>query len=316
MKVHQGLENFKKLSYGIVTSGTFDGVHQGHIQILDRLKSIKKSTGGETLVITYWPHPRMVLHPEDNSLKLLSTLEEKMHLLSIQGVDHLVIIPFTAEFSQLSSEEFIRNILVEKIGTRKLVIGYDHKFGKNREGSFEHLLENSGKYGFEVEEIPAHEVDAVTVSSTKIRNALLRGEVEIAEHYLGRYYSFTGKVTDGLKIGKKIGFPTANLIIEHDYKLIPKDGIYSCLCKTGKVHKGMIYIGERPTLSNASHTVEVNLFDFQENLYGENITVTPVKFLREDQKFDNLQLLSEQIAIDEKNARQSLLEIPLSRFPV
>ncbi|MCI0750858.1 MAG: riboflavin biosynthesis protein RibF, partial [Flammeovirgaceae bacterium] len=244
MKIYHGIDDFVRLPYAVVTSGTFDGVHVGHQKILARVKEIAARNKGETVVITFWPHPRMVLHPEDKSLKLLNTFEEKAALLKTQGIQHLVRIPFTKEFSQLTSEEFIHKILVDTIGTKKLVIGYDHHFGKNREGSFEQLKIAAPQYGFDVEEITRQEVDHISVSSTKIRHALESGDIETASHLLGQPYSITGRVMPGDKIGRLIGFPTANLEIDSQYKLIPSDGIYAV--RVSLEHdwfEGMLYIG-------------------------------------------------------------------------
>ncbi|HEY8400095.1 MAG TPA: bifunctional riboflavin kinase/FMN adenylyltransferase, partial [Cytophagaceae bacterium] len=230
MKVYHSLEEFQPLHYAVVTSGTFDGVHKGHQKILARLKEITAECNGEAVVITFWPHPRKILqNSQENDLKLLSTLDEKIHLLKEHGIDHLLIIPFTKEFSQMTSEQFIKTVLSEKINTKKLVIGYDHKFGKNREGSFEHLKENGPIYGFTVEEIPKQDIDHIAISSTNIRKALIEGKINTATEYLGRYYSFTGKVIEGNKLGRKIGYPTANLQLPTEEKIVPKDGVYAVL---------------------------------------------------------------------------------------
>src|SRR5689334_16610983 len=223
MKIYHGIDDFVRLNYAVVTSGTFDGVHVGHQKILSRLRETAGKNGGETVVITFWPHPRLVLHPEDTSLKLLNTFEEKAALLKAQGIHHLVRIPFTKEFSQLSSEEFITQIIVNTIGTRKLVIGHDHHFGKNREGSFEQLLADGPKYGFAVEEIPRQDIDHVGVSSTKIRQALEEGDIDTATHFLGNFYSLTGRVVMGDKLGRLLGYPTANIEVDTAYKLVPAD---------------------------------------------------------------------------------------------
>jgi len=210
MKIYRTLDEFRKLPYAVVTSGTSDGVHLGHQKILARLREISQATGGESVVITYWPHPRMVVSGATD-LQLLSTIEEKMDLLEEQQVNHLLIIPFTRDFSELTSEQFIRQVLVDTIGTRKLVIGYDHRFGRNREGSFEHLSQNAARYGFDVEEIPRQDVDHVGVSSSKIRQALLEGNVHIAAEYLGRPYNLSDVVVKGNQLGRTIGYPTANI---------------------------------------------------------------------------------------------------------
>jgi riboflavin kinase / FMN adenylyltransferase len=303
MKVHQGLDNFVKLPFAVVTSGTFDGVHIGHQKILNRLRETAKQYRGETVVITYWPHPRLIVSTDSADLKLLSTIDEKIELLAKYSVDHLVIIPFTKEFSQLTSEQFITSILVEKIGTKKLVIGYDHRFGKNREGSFEHLQQNSSRYGFEVEEIPRQDIEDVGVSSSRIRTALSTGHVHIANEYLGNMYSITGKVVHGDKLGRTIGFPTANVEVAESYKLIPMDGIYAAriLCHNN-IFNGMLYIGTRPTLESKIRTIEVHIFDFDEDIYNETITIFFAELIREDEKFSDIAALQEKLHSDRERA--------------
>jgi riboflavin kinase/FMN adenylyltransferase len=307
MKIYHGIDDFSRLDYAVVTSGTFDGVHLGHQKILSRLHEIAEKNGGETVVITYWPHPRLVLHPEDETLKLLNTFEEKAAFLKEQGIQHLVRIPFTKEFSQLSSEEFIQMILVETIGTKKLVIGYDHRFGHNREGSFENLRDNGPQYGFEVEEIPQQDVDHVAVSSSKIRKALEEGDIDTATHFLGRPYSLTGRVVIGDKLGRQLGYPTANIEVETKYKLIPADGIYAATAQHGhNVYKGMLYIGHRPTIDGVKRNIEINLFDFNQDIYGESLTLNFHQLLRGDKKFDNLDGLIEQLGLDKVAALRAL----------
>ena len=303
MKIYEGLESFNRLPRAIVTSGTFDGVHIGHQQILAKLIALAKKEGGETVVITFWPHPRLVLHPDSKDLKLLSTFEEKASLLAKSGVDHLIKIAFTPEFAQLSSTEFIQQILIDAIGTTHLVIGYDHRFGKNREGSFDHLVANKEKYGFEVEEISRQDVDSVGVSSTRIRNALAAGQVEIASEYLGRPYSFSGTVVEGDKIGRTLGYPTANISVAATYKLIPADGVYAVeVGIDGQSFKGMLYIGNRSTLDGQQRRVEVNIFDFNENLYNKELSVFLIRQIRTELTFDSLDALKAQLHLDKEAA--------------
>ncbi len=312
MKIYHGIDDFVKLDNAIVTSGTFDGVHVGHQTILSRINEIARKHNGETVVITFWPHPRLVLHPEDESLKLLNTFEEKAALLKEQGIQHLVRIPFTKEFSNLSSDEFIRKILVSTIGTKKLVIGYDHHFGKNREGSFEQLKINGPKYGFDVEEIPRQDVDHVGVSSTKIRQALEKGDIETANHFLGRPYSLTGRVISGDKIGRLIGYPTANIDVDTRYKLIPMHGIYAVtVLHENKWYKGMLYIGFRPTINGTKLNVEVNIFDFKKEIYGETITVNFHSLIRGDAKFSDLEQLKLQLKDDQDKAQAALSAVKI-----
>jgi riboflavin kinase / FMN adenylyltransferase len=307
MKIYHGIDDFSPLQFAVVTSGTFDGVHLGHKKIFSRLREIASRNFGETVVLTFWPHPRLVLHPEEDTLKLLNTFEEKAALLKDQGIQHLIRIPFTKEFSQLSSEQFIQEILVKTIGTRKLVIGYNHHFGKNREGSFEQLKLNAPRYGFEVEEIPKQEVDHVAVSSTQIRKALEAGDVETANHFLGQPYTLSGRVITGDRIGHTLGFPTANLEIDSKYKLIPADGIYAVIVRHEQDrYGGMLYIGYRPTLQGTRRNIEVNIFDFDKDIYGESLTVDFVKMLRGDQTFDSLDSMKVQLKKDKLAALEAL----------
>jgi len=310
MKIYHGIEDFTKLNYAVVTSGTFDGVHLGHQKILKRLKEIAENNNGETVVITFWPHPRLVLHPEDESLKLLNTFEEKAALLKDFGIQHLIRIPFTKEFSQLTSEQFIRQILVDTIGTKKLVIGYDHHFGKNREGSFEQLKLNAPTYGFEVEEIPRQDVDHIGVSSTKIRQALEKGDCELATHLIGRPYGLTGRVISGDKIGRLIGYPTANIDVDSKHKLIPMHGIYAVTVRhEHDTFGGMLYIGYRPTINGTRLNIEVNIFNFNKEIYGESISIAFHKLIRGDAKFADLEQLKQQLKIDQDMALEALKNI-------
>lgn len=307
MKIYEGLEGFTPVKNAVVTSGTFDGVHLGHQKILNRIREIARSIHGETVLITFWPHPRLVLYPNEHNLRLLSTFEEKAKLLRQFGIDHLITIPFTQEFSQMSSEAFIQKILIEAIQTKKLVIGYDHRFGKNREGSFDYLKANSKTLGFELEEISRQDVDEIGVSSTKIRKSLESGEVKMAMTYLGRQYELNGIVIKGQQIGRSIGFPTANIHIPNDYKLIPKDGVYAVEASVdGSLYKSMLNIGNRPTVNGTKKTVEANLFDFQGDLYDKQITVYFREFIRDEQKFENLDALKNQLILDQQTARSLL----------
>ncbi|WBL44466.1 bifunctional riboflavin kinase/FAD synthetase [Algoriphagus halophytocola] len=307
MKIYEGLSDFPKISNPVVTSGTFDGVHLGHQKILHRIREIARTIKGETVLLTFWPHPRLVLYPDEHNLRLLSTFEEKAKLLRQFGIDHLVTIPFTKEFSQLSSKEFIQTILVDQIQTKKLVIGYDHRFGKNREGSFEYLQANHQEFGFELEEISRQDVQDIGVSSTKIRQSLESGDISTAIDYLGRSYELNGIVIKGQQIGRSIGFPTANVHIPNDYKLIPKDGVYAVeALVNGSLYKAMLNIGNRPTVDGTKKTVEAHLFDFQGDLYDKQITVYLKAFLRDEQKFDGLEALKKQLFKDQRNAKNLL----------
>ena len=305
MKTYYSFADFDKVKNAVVTIGTFDGVHIGHRKIIFRINEIARQINGESVLMTFFPHPRMVLHPEDNSIKLLNTLNERIELLEQAGIDHLLIIPFTAEFAETSSEDFIRQVLVEKLGTKKLVIGYDHHFGKNREGSFMNLKNSASDYGFEVEEIPEQDINEVAVSSTKIRKSLMIGELSISKQYLGYDFELNGTVVRGDQIGRTIGFPTANIFVGEKYKLIPKDGIYAAMANiNGKQYAGMLYIGNRPTLNETKKVIELNIFDFDQDIYDQNIQVLLKEFIRDDQKFENLEALKAQLGNDEEVARR------------
>lgn len=300
MKIYSGTDNFGPVSNPVVTTGTFDGVHLGHQRIIQRLKEVAQKEGGETVLLTFHPHPRLVLFP-GTPLSLLTTQEEKAMLLERAGIDHLIVYPFTREFSQLSSNEFIRNILVERIGTKKLVIGYDHHFGHNREGSFEHLKEFGPVYGFTVEEIPAQDVDNVNVSSTRIRNALNSGNIAVANTYLGYQYFLSGTVVKGKQLGRTLGYPTANIQVQDPHKLVPADGIYAVKVGYGNnILKGMLSIGMNPTVNGQSRTIEVNIFNFDKDIYGETITIWFHSRIREEVKFESLEAMVKQIDNDKE----------------
>ncbi|MEK0442617.1 MAG: hypothetical protein RL403_1595 [Bacteroidota bacterium] len=303
MKIYQQLTDFHPPHFSVVTSGTFDGVHLGHQKILRRLQELANRKQGETVLLTYWPHPRLILQPEDKSLRLLTSLSEKVKLLEGMGVDHLIILPFTKELSQMSSEEFIRDILVDKIQTKTLVIGYDHKFGKNREGSFEYLQSHSHLFGFAIEEISRQDVDDLGVSSTKIRTALAQGDISIANKYLGRPYDLSGQVVKGQQIGRSIGFPTANIQIADNYKLLPRDGAYAVYADVNSIrYKAILNIGDRPTVDGEKKTIEAHLIDFEGDLYGQELRIYFQEFLREEKRFESLDALKNQLAVDRERA--------------
>lgn len=307
MKIYYDIDDFSPLPQAVVTSGTFDGVHLGHQKILTRLKEIAERSGGETVVITFWPHPRLILNPIESTLKILNTFEEKAELLKEQGIQHLLRIPFTKEFSQITSQEFITRILVKRIGTRKLVIGYDHRFGKNREGSFDQLKITGPTYGFDVEEIPRQDVDNIGVSSSKIRQALEAGDIETATHFLGRPYSISGRVVKGDRLGRMLGFPTANIDLDAHHKLVPVEGIYAVTVEHDhSVYKGMLYIGNRPTVDGTKRAIEVNIFDFSGDIYGETLKINLLAALRPDSKFSDLEALKEQLKKDKIHALATL----------
>lgn len=308
MIVHYGIDSMTPLPYAVVTSGTFDGVHLGHQKILQRLNEVARShPGGQSVVMTYWPHPRTVVSNDSQNLRLLSTLDEKIGLLEQAGVDHLVVIPFTRSFSQLTSEEFIQQILVNALGTKKLVIGYDHRFGRDREGGFDYIQAHQAEYGFEVEEIPRQDLEAVAISSSKIRAALSEGNVTAATRFLGREYSLTGTIVKGRQLGRTIGFPTANMQVDDAVKLIPANGVYAVdVEQGGQAYSGMLNIGFRPTVAGDHQTIETYLFDFDRDIYGEHMTLRFRAFLRPEQKFNGLPALMEQLHLDEQQARAVL----------
>lgn len=296
----------------MVTTGTFDGVHLGHRKILKQLNQVAEKIGGESVLLTFFPHPRMVLQP-DLELKLLNSQEEKIERLKSTGLDHLIIHPFSLEFSRTSSLDFVRNILVNQIGAKKLVIGYDHHFGRNREGSFAHLKEYGPVYGFEVEEIAAQDVDEVTVSSTKIREAIQNGEVERANEYLMYAFPLSGTVVKGEQIGRTLGYPTANIRVQDNYKVIPAKGVYAVQVNFPDRDQkapvnGMCNIGIRPTFGGKFPSIEVHLFDFSEDLYGRQVEILFLKGLRSEMKFDGPEALKKQLAQDEAMARSFLAQ--------
>ena len=290
----------------VLTIGTFDGVHLGHQKIIERVVATARQEGLLATIFTFFPHPRMVVQ-HDKSLKLIHTLEEKKQLLQRLGVDLLVVQPFNEAFAQLTAEEFVSTILVQHLNVKKVIIGYDHRFGRNRTANINDMRLFGEKYGFAVEEISVQEVDEVSVSSTKIREALNKGDVITAEHYLGTPYSLTGTVVHGLKLGRTLGYPTANIQVTEDYKLIPKDGVYAVYSYIGerKVY-GMMSIGKNPTIEGKGASIEVYFFDFNADLYDRELTIYFVKYLREERKFSSVALLKKQLQDDETTARKAI----------
>lgn len=305
MKVYANIQEFKSAKNVVVTIGTFDGVHLGHKVIIKQLKKAAEELGGESVVLTFFPHPRMVVFPDDNELKLLNTIEERKELLEKAGIDHLIIHPFSKVFSRLTAIEFVRDVLVNRLNIKKMVIGYDHHFGRNREGSFNDLVEFGEVYGFSVEEIPAQDIQQINVSSTKIRTSLLAGEIHAATQFLGYPYFITGTVVKGDKVGREIGFPTANIKPDEKHKLIPKNGVYAVKAVINKKeYKGMLNIGNRPTLKGINETIEVNIFDFDEEIYGQKIQVNFYERIRDEQAFEDLNELKNQLTIDKTKTIQ------------
>jgi riboflavin kinase/FMN adenylyltransferase len=299
MKIYHHIDEFTPLKNAVVTIGTFDGVHVGHRKIISQIIEIAKATGGETVLLTFFPHPRMILHPEDESLKLINTIPEKATLLEQLDVEHLIITPFSRDFSNQTAEEYIKYVLVERIGTKKIVIGYDHRFGKDREGGLNDLLRLGPVYGFDVIEIPEQDIDEVAISSTRIRTALLEGDIAMANACLGYPFFITGTVVRGDQVGRQLGYPTANIVIDERYKLIPSDGIYAARVNVGgEEYDGMAYIGSRPTINGLTRNIEVNIFDFSQDIYNQRIRLEFLHFIRGDMKFSSLDELKAQIALD------------------
>tara|TARA_R110000850_G_scaffold201744_1_gene327602 strand:- start:45411 stop:46292 length:882 start_codon:yes stop_codon:yes gene_type:complete len=291
-----------------LTLGTFDGVHIGHQKILQKLVKQANANGLESILLTFFPHPRMVLK-QDEKIQLLNTIEEKSKLIEETGVDNLIIHPFDSTFSELSAEEFVKKILIDKLNLAKIIIGYDHKFGKNRSADINDLIILGKKYNFEVEQISAKEIDDISISSTKIRKALLNGNIELVTSYLGHNYSFFGTIVEGKKIGRTINYPTANLQISEDYKLIPKNGVYVVSSNIdNKTIFGMMNIGNNPTVHGDSESIEIHFFNFNEDIYTKKICVNLLSRIRDEQKFDSLNELKKQLDLDKKYSENYILE--------
>jgi riboflavin kinase / FMN adenylyltransferase len=311
LKVHHSLESLPPIKKPVLTLGTFDGVHLGHQSILNHLIRTAKEIGGESVVFTFHPHPRVALNPDDHGLELIQAIEDRIEKLQKTGIDHLILFPFTKEFSRLSATEFVRNILVNQLHIHTLTIGYNHHFGRNREGSIELLRELAPVYGFFVDEIPAVTESLTNVSSTKIREAISSGNVREANLFLGGTYHFKGIVVQGDRIGHKIGFPTANIIIDK-IQLVPKSGVFAVRVNhKGKFYNGMMNIGNRPTITtNGERRVEIHLFDFSETIYGDELAVYLIDRVREEKSFASLEALTAQLKQDEIHCRHILEQFP------
>jgi riboflavin kinase/FMN adenylyltransferase len=317
MKVYSNIENLPSFNKAVVTIGTFDGVHLGHQQIIEQLKKEAQAIGGETVLVTFDPHPRKIV--SNKPLQLINSLPEKIELLQNQGVDNIVVVPFTRSFSSQTANEYVEDFLVKKFHPHTVIIGYDHRFGKDRSGDFHLLEEYAGRHAFKLIEIPVHLVDEAAISSTKIREALLNGWLEDACRFLGYDYFFEGLVVQGNKLGRTIGYPTANLQPKMEDKLIPGNGVYAVTVEIIKEQenknkvlppfKGMMNIGTRPTVDGTKRVIEVNIFDFDEDIYGATLRVYLKKFLRQEQKFNGLDALKEQLAKDKLDALHCLTSI-------
>lgn len=298
MKIYQSTINFSTNRKTIITIGTFDGVHLGHQSILKKVVEAKENNTYEASLLTFFPHPRMVLQ-QDTSIKLLNTIDEKAELLDKFGIDNLIIHPFDAAFSNLSAEEFVKEILIDRLNIHKIIIGHDHRFGKNRTADINDLISFGKKYGFEVEQINAHEIDEIAISSTKIRKALMEGNIKLANQFLGYSYFISGKVIEGKKIGRTLGFPTANIQINESYKLLPKNGVYIVSSEINDIlYFGMMNIGNNPTLGENEQSIEVHYFDMIENIYNKKLKISILEHIRDEQKFNSLTELQAQLEKD------------------
>lgn len=313
MKVFRNIIETRHIPYAVVTIGTFDGVHLGHQAIFRRMKALAENIGGETVVVTFSPHPRQVLNIDSSHLRFINTPEEKLRRFEESGIDNVVIINFTKEFSRTPSEVFIKDYIIDNIRPVYIVVGYDHHFGKNRMGDFGLLSDLMKKYSFKVERIAAQDIENIAISSTKIRNALNQGNVKSANRLLGYTYSITSEVVSGNKIGRTLGFPTANLVLPREYMLIGNLGVYACLVDyKGLTYKAMANIGHRPTIGDRSEDnpiIEVNLFDFEGDLYGEQISVRFIDRIRDEVKFGGLDELKSQLELDREKAKEILTQL-------
>ena len=305
MKIYHSIKEFPSDIDTIITIGTFDGVHKGHKEIVGRLNSTAKKEGLESVLLTFYPHPRHVLFPDDQELRLINTIEEKKEALRNTDLQNLVIHKFTKEFSRTKSINFIRDVLVNKLNMKYMVVGHNHHFGKNREGTYDNLLEMSELYDFRIEKIAPQDIDGITISSTKIRNAIKDGDIKKANSYLCCDFSVSGKVVQGNKIGSSIGFPTANIKIDNKWKILPADGVYAVkVYLNNNQYYAMLNIGKRPTISDKRNAIEVYIFDFSADIYGANIKVKFVKRIRDEKRFNDLGSLKSQLKIDAINCKQ------------
>ena len=300
MRIFDNLKSYSSEKESILTIGTFDGVHIGHNKILKRLIQDSKKNNLSSLVMTFFPHPRMILN-KSHEIKMIDTIDEKINLLEKTGLDNLIIHPFDNNFSKIRAKEFVEEILIKKLKIKEIIIGYDHKFGKDREASVEDLKKFGKDYMFTVKEIPAQEIDSIAISSTKIRNAILNGEIEKCNKFLGRNFILTGKVVYGEGLGKKIDFPTANIEIKETYKIIPKNGVYLVKTKiNSNTYFGMMNIGIRPTVGGTNKSLEIHFFNFKDNIYGKNVSIEIIKKIRDEEKFSSIDQLKIQLKKDEQ----------------
>ena len=302
MKTFHSIESFTSKTPTVLTIGTFDGIHIGHKKILERVINTAKIQNLESLVLTFFPHPRMVLQ-KDTDIKLIHTIDERANILADLGLNNLIIQPFSKEFSRLSATEFVRDILVHKLNVKHIIVGYDHRFGRNRTANIDSLKEFGEIYDFTVEEISAQDIDAVAVSSTKIRKALINGNLQTANSYLGAEFQLKGTVAKGKGIGKTINFPTANISISEDYKMIPKNGVYIAKAEIESItYTGMMNIGNNPTVNGKTQSIEIHLFNFNKDIYHKEITISIQKRIRDEQKFESIEALQSQLKKDKEEA--------------
>ena len=300
MRIFDNLKSYSSEKESILTIGTFDGVHIGHNKILKRLIQDSKKNNLSSLVMTFFPHPRMILN-KSHEIKMIDTIDEKINLLEKTGLDNLIIHPFDNNFSKIRAKEFVEEILVKKLKIKEIIIGYDHKFGKDREASVKDFKKFGQDYIFNVKEIPAEEIDSIAISSTKIRDAILNGEIEKCNKFLGRNFILTGKVVYGEGLGKKIDFPTANIEIKETYKIIPKNGVYLVKTKiNSNTYFGMMNIGIRPTVGGRNKSLEIHFFNFKDNIYGKNVSIEIIKKIRDEEKFSSIDQLKIQLKKDEQ----------------
>jgi riboflavin kinase/FMN adenylyltransferase len=306
LKIFHSINEFHSDKKTIVTIGTFDGVHLGHAAILKKLTQNTQNETFESTVLTFFPHPRMVLQGKSD-LKLLNTINEKIELLEKIGIDNLIIHPFDEKFAELNAEAFVSTILVDHLRVQKIIIGYDHRFGKNRTANIDDLISFGAQYGFEVEQISAQEIDEISISSTKIRTALEEGDIQLANEYLGYSYFLSGTVVKGKQLGRTIGFPTANISLEEDYKLVPQNGVYVVQAEIDcKTIYGMMNIGFNPTVQGKQKTIEVHFFDFEADIYNRKIQVAILQRIRSEKKFESIELLTKQLDEDRSFSRNYL----------
>lgn len=313
MQIHYDINHLPVFKNAVITIGTFDGVHEGHKKIIDQLIKTAQEAGGESVIITFHPHPRKIVSSSILGIRLINTLPEKTELLEQLGINHLVITPFTEVFANQEPEDYLKDFLIDKFHPHTIIIGYDHHFGKNRKGNYKLLESHQEKYGYNLKEIPKHILDHIGISSTKIRDSILNGDTATTNHLLGYHFFFEGEVVHGDKLGRELGYPTANLKVQNEEKILPGDGIYAVYASVkntdgayGQVLKGMMSIGFRPTVDGTKRVIEVNLFDFQADIYGRTLRVYVKKFLRAEEKFDSLEALVKKIDNDKEESLKVL----------